>query len=297
MKKHLVKKAKRHRAKPKKRRERMPSPGLLLQMDGSSELWFGKNKSCLMAIIDDANSDVHAEFFDSETSLACMTLLKEVILSKGVFKALYVDKAGMYGGPKREDFSQVKRACEELGIQIIFANSAEGKGRIERLFNTFQDRLIPELRLEGITEMTSANKYLKELFLPEYWDKTCTVQPTCADSEYKTLNPNIDLNEILVCKEYRQVRRDHTFSLFNQLYVIESEIRSSIYKQQIEIRLYSKDNFKVFFARRELEISKVTRPKRRVITKSCEGLHSDEGKRCNKTNRLCRKKSRRHFYL
>ena len=266
--KNMVKRAKKGKAKPKKRRERMLSPGLLLQMDGSSEIWFGRNKSCLMAIIDDANSEVHAEFFESETSLACMALLKEVILHKGIFKAIYVDRAGLYGGSKRVDFSQVKRACEELDIHIIFANSPEGKGRIERLFNTFQDRLIPELRLEGINEMTSANKYLKEVFLPHYWNKRCTVESICANSEYKPLNPQINIDEILVCKEYRQVKRDHTFSLFSQLYVIESEIRSSIYKQKIEIRLYSKKHFKAFFAGRELKVSKVTEQKRKPIEKN-----------------------------
>jgi hypothetical protein len=91
-----------------------------------------------MAIIDDANSEIHAEFFETETTFACMKLLREVIYKKGLFKALYVDRAGLYGGPKRFHFSQVKRACEELGIEIIFANSAEAKGRIERSFDTLQ---------------------------------------------------------------------------------------------------------------------------------------------------------------
>ena len=78
----------------------MSSPGLLLQLDGSTHRWFGDKKTCLMAIIDDATSEVWAEFFPSETTSACMKLLRQIIAEKGVFKTLYVDRAGIYGGPK-----------------------------------------------------------------------------------------------------------------------------------------------------------------------------------------------------
>ena len=160
---HHVKRAKRRRSQVRKRRERMEAPGLLLQMDGSTHRWFGDKKSCLIALIDDATSEVHAEFFDAETTLGCLKVLHDYIERKGLFKVLYVDKAGIFGGPKRCNFSQVKRACEELGIEIIFANSAQGKGRIERSFDTFQDRLVPELRLKRITKMSTANRYLQNV--------------------------------------------------------------------------------------------------------------------------------------
>ena len=150
---HHVKRAKRRRAKARKRRERMESPGLLLQMDGSPHRWFGDKKSCLIAIIDDATSEIHAEFFNSETTVGCLKVMRDYIDKKGLFKALYVDRAGIFGGPKRCNFSQMQRACDELGIEIIFANSPQGKGRIERSFDTFQDRLVPELRLNNIKDM------------------------------------------------------------------------------------------------------------------------------------------------
>lgn len=104
---HHVKRAKRRRSQARKRRERMESPGLLLQMDGSPHRWFGDKKSCLIAIIDDATSEIHAEFFDAETTLACLKVLRDFIAKKGVFKVLYMDKAGIFGGPKRCNFSQV----------------------------------------------------------------------------------------------------------------------------------------------------------------------------------------------
>jgi hypothetical protein len=96
---HHVKRAKKRRAKARKRRDRMDSPGLMLQMDGSPHNWFGQEKSCLIAIIDDATSEVVAEFFQSETTLGCLKVLKDVIKNKGVFKTLYVDRAGIFGAP------------------------------------------------------------------------------------------------------------------------------------------------------------------------------------------------------
>ena len=79
---HHVKRAKRRRSQVRKRRERMESPGLMLQMDGSPHRWFGDKKSCLIAIIDDATSEIHAEFFESETTLGCLKVLRDYIEKK-----------------------------------------------------------------------------------------------------------------------------------------------------------------------------------------------------------------------
>ena len=263
---HHVKRAKRRRGIIRKRRERMTSPGLLLQLDGSHHQWFGNKKSCLMAIIDDSNSELHAEFFESETTAACMKLLRNVIAKRGIFKTLYVDRAGIYGGPKRCHFSQVQRACEEVGIEILYAHSAEAKGRIERSFDTLQDRLIPELRLQGINDMDGANKYLKKKFIPRYWNKQITVVPRFVESEYMPVPNHIKLREVFIQKEYRKIRNDHAFSFRNTLYSIESKIRNSIAKQEIEIRIFSDGKFKVFFAGRRLRVKEVTTPRKGVLS-------------------------------
>ena len=257
---HHVKRAKRRRAQARKRRERMESPGLLLQMDGSPHRWFGDKKSCLIAIIDDATSEIHAEFFKSETTLACLKVLRDYIAQKGVFKTLYVDKAGIFGGPKRCNFSQVQRACNELGIEIIFANSPQGKGRIERSFDTFQDRLIPELRLNKIKDMKSANKYLQDVFIPSFWHKHIEVMSRNDVSEFTTVPEHINLDDVFVLKEYRKIRNDHTFSYGNKFYLIESPLKHSIAKQKIEIRKYRDDGFIAYFAGRNLAISEVIEP-------------------------------------
>lgn len=238
----------------------MESSGLLLQMDGSSHQWFGDKKSCLIAIVDDATSEIHAEFFKSETTQGCLKVMRDFIEKRGVFKALYVDRAGIFAGPKRCNFSQMQRACEKLGIQIIFANSAQGKGRIERSFNTFQDRLIPELRLQNINDMQSANRYLQDIFIPEFWQKTLIVNAKNVTSEFVPIPEHLNLDDICVEKEYRKIRNDHTFSYGNKFYLIESPLKHSIAKQAIEIRKQSNGGFITYFAGRHLEVSQVIEP-------------------------------------
>jgi len=257
---HHVKRAKRRRAKVRKRRERMESSGLLLQMDGSPHRWFGDKKSCLIAIIDDATSEIHAEFFKSETTAGCLKVMRDYIDKKGLFKALYVDRAGIFGGPKRCNFSQMQRACNELGIEIIFANSPQGKGRIERSFDTFQDRLVPELRLNDIKDMASANRYLQDVFIPQFWQHKVAVNAKNSRSEFTSVPAHLDLDDICVLKEYRKIRNDHTFSYGNKFYLIESPLKHSIAKQKIEIRKTNSNEFSAYFAGRHLTVSEVIEP-------------------------------------
>lgn len=257
---HHVKRAKRRRSQIRKRRERMEAPGLLLQMDGSTHRWFGDKKSCLIAIIDDATSEIHAEFFESETTFGCLRVLRDYITRKGVFKVLYVDKAGIFGGPKRCNFSQVQRACDELGIQIIFANSPQGKGRIERSFDTFQDRLVPELRLNDIQDMDSANRYLQDVFIPSFWREQIEVLSRSGGSAFTPVPEHINLDDVFVIKDYRKIRSDHTFSYGNTFYLIESPLKHSIAKQKIEIRTGHDNGFSAYFAGRELAVSEVFEP-------------------------------------
>jgi len=259
----MVKRAKRRAPKIRKRRERMQQTGLMLQMDGSPHHWFGEKSSCLIAAIDDADSDVpFGEFFPAEDTLSCMRVLQKIVEKRGIFQILYVDRAGIFGGPKRAHFSQVKRALKELGIHIIFANSPEAKGRIERLWNTLQDRLIPEMRIRKIQTYREANLFLQEQFLPNDYAAKFKVIPANLQTAYKPLPTGISLDEIFCMKIYRGVKRDHTFSWGNEIYRIDSPLKHSIYKQKIEIRTYQDLNSKVFFANKEIQVSLVKQPKR-----------------------------------
>ena len=219
-------------------------------------------KSCLIAIIDDATSDIHAQFFPSETTEGCMKVMRAYIDKQGTFKTLYVDRAGIFGGPKRSNFSQMQRACEELGIEIIFANSPQGKGRIERPFDTFQDRLVPELRLNNITDMENASRYLQEELIPNYWAKNIMVQPTDIRTAFKPIPDDLTLSTICVQKEYRKICRDHIFSFDNKMYVIDSPVRYSIINQPLEIRCQFDGTFSAYFGHRRLNITELLEPRK-----------------------------------
>ncbi|NBV51727.1 ISNCY family transposase [bacterium] len=256
--KKLVKRAKKRKTKARYKRVRAQSEGLILQMDGSPHRYNGKDDWCLIAAIDDATSDIpYAEFFHSEDTLNCMTVLQRIIEKKGIPYALYVDQAGCFGGGKRAYFNQFKRACEELGIKIIFASSAQGKGRIERAWDTFQDRLIPEMRLRKIISMPAANHYLQEQFLPNYWKTNNTVPAKSKKSSYTPLESTVDLKETLCLKEYRTVNADHTISWEGITYSLQSPVKHSIYRQKIEIRTYQDLTWKAFYAGKCIDLHEI----------------------------------------
>jgi transposase len=257
---NLVKRKKKRRSsKARYLRSRMKKTGVLLQMDGSPHKWFDHKDSCLIGAIDDADSEVvYAEFFKSESTLSCMTVLQKIIEKKGIFDILYVDKAGIFGGGKRSNFSQVKRALSELGIQIIFADSAQAKGRIERLWDTMQDRLIPEMRFRDIRGFHNANEFLHKVYLPEHNSKFKVV-PGSLDSSYRQVPKDIDLSQIFCIKEIRKIANDHTISWNGSFYLIKSPSGYSLARQSVELRTYQDESWKAFYAGKELEIKMVTK--------------------------------------
>ena len=271
----LKKHKKRIRAKARVHRERMSNEGLLLQMDGSHHEWNGSEKWCLIAMIDDATSDIpYAEFFPTEDTMNCMRILERVIEKRGIPEAIYVDRAGWFGGIKRQEFSQFDRACQELGIRIIYANSPQAKGRIERAWRTFQDRLIPELRLEGIKAMAEANSYLQEAFLEKYWVKRNTVTPLHPENRYRNLPSHMELSEILCLKAIRKVRSDHTILWGSEQWRLLTHSLSSLKGRDVEIRIYRNAEWGAYFGNRRLKLEKVR--KRRQGVRRTEELHQPD---------------------
>ena len=173
------------RRRPKKhhrRRERRPAEGLMALWDGSPHRWFGVESPvcCLLAAMDDATGKVLELLFTPfEGSWAYLKLLEGVLSRHGVPASVYQDK---HSSLKRNDPfwsideqlegrqrpTQVGAALESLGIEAIFANSPQAKGRIERLFATLQDRLLAQLELEGIADIEAANTYIHERFLDDF---------------------------------------------------------------------------------------------------------------------------------
>jgi hypothetical protein len=263
-KKGLIKRKKRRLTVKRNKRIRSSCEGYILQMDGSHHKWNRKDEWCLIAAIDDATSDIpYAEFFLSEDTLNCMTIIQRIIEKKGIPTAIYVDRAGWFGGMKRQEFSNFKRACEELGIRVIFASSPQAKGRIERAWDTFQDRIIPEMRLRNIHSMPAANYFLQREFIPNYWAKNNTVIARDLELKYRPVAEHLDLNEIFCMKEHRQVKSDHTISWDGVQYLVKTNLMYGIYKQSIELRTYQDLTSKAFFAGKEVQLTKIEEPLKR----------------------------------
>ncbi len=160
-------------------RARKAHVGELVQLDGSHHDWFeGRGPRCvLMAYIDDASSRVFARFYDHEGTIPAMDSFQHYVQRHGLPLALYADKHTTYQSPAEptvaeqlagtEPQSQFGRALTELGVELIAAPSPQAKGRVERLFATFQDRLVKELRLAGIATLAAANQFL-EHYRPVY---------------------------------------------------------------------------------------------------------------------------------
>src|SRR6476469_7819590 len=156
------------RGSHRRRRPRRPMPGMLLHIDGSKHRWFSDDRYYdLLVLMDDATSEIYyAQLVEEESTRTVRTGLREVIEQKGLFCALYSDRASHFfvtpktGEPVDHNrLTQVGRALQELRIQMIPAYSPQARGRSERGFGTWQGRLPQELRLQGITTLAAANQF------------------------------------------------------------------------------------------------------------------------------------------
>lgn len=239
---------------PKKRRKihrqrrRMPKAGLLVQMDSSQHNWLAhiKEKWWLIAAIDDATNEVpYATFCSKDTLYGNMHVLRRYIEIKGLFMSLYVDKASHFkttrhGGlhlnvAQEHGETQIERALDELGINIIPANSPQAKGRIEVTFRLFQDRLIKEMRLAGIKNYQEANKFFNNKFLPWY-NARYTHE---AESAYAPIPKDKNLDFIFCIKKERTVNNDNTFPLYGQtIQIPPSNIKRTFARSKIDVCLF-----------------------------------------------------------
>jgi hypothetical protein len=130
----------------------------------------------------------------------------------------------------------MQRAWEKLGINVIYAESPQGKGRIERLWGTFQDRLISELRLEGISSLEEADEYLHSLFLPKY-NKKFTRKSKVEEIAYRPIPEGMDLDQIFSIKEKRPVQGDNTINYETGHYqILPTKTRFGFAKARVEVK-------------------------------------------------------------
>lgn len=209
--------------------------GELVQFDGSYHLWFEERfidevgnsiEVCLLAAIDDATGKItKAEFTTNEGVIVVFNFWKEYVQTVGKPLNVYLDKFSTYkinhkgAVDNHELITQFERAMRDLGITLITAHSPEAKGRIERLFQTLQDRLIKEMRLAKINALYEGNTFLKEVFLPKFNNKFAVI-PAKGGNVHKTLS-DIDkknLNRIFSVQSKRRVNNDFTIQFKNNWY-------------------------------------------------------------------------------
>lgn len=216
----LVKNPKRRGRRCHKPRSRLAKEGMMIQFDGSDHVWFGNVRCDLIGGIDDATGKVvGCEFFFGETSNHCLKVIRDIVDKYGLPESFYMDQAGIFGKVDREWESQISRAFDQTGIRLILANSSQAKGRIERLWRTFQDRLIAELAFQGITDIKEANSFLKDHFIPAY-NLQFSVQAEDPEPAYrKNVFGNLDL---IFCKKIqRKIMNGNVFSWENVTWVID----------------------------------------------------------------------------
>jgi hypothetical protein len=201
---------------------------MLLHIDGSHHQWFQDDRWLdLLVILDDATSEIYyAQLVEDEDTRTVMTALREVVVQKGLFCALYSDRAGhFFYTPKAQQqvdhrqLTQVGRAMKDLGIQMIPAYSPQARGRGERSFSTWQGRLPQELRLRGITTQEAANTFLRKHYIHEF-NSRFTVAAAQPGDAFVAVGSQ-DLDRIFSIQHERTVNNDNTVHLANMVLQIE----------------------------------------------------------------------------
>jgi transposase len=272
-------KTRRKRGKHRKRRPRRPLPGMLLHIDASQHRWFCDDRWYdLLVIMDDATSEIYyAQLVEEESTRTVMTALREVIEQKGLFCALYSDRASHFfltpksGEPVDHNrLTQVGRALRELGIQMIPAYSPQARGRSERGFGTWQGRLPQELRLRQLTTIAAANQFLCEHYINEF-NQRFTVKAAERGTAFVPLKRK-DLDLIFSLQHERVVARDNTVSFANCSWQIErTKLRGTLAGCRVTVHEHLDDTLSITFGphvvgRYQTEAVEMTPP--RKATKS-----------------------------
>lgn len=202
-------------------RERRPRRGDLVQIDGSEHAWFeGRGpRVVLMVMIDDATNTTLARFYSAEDTAAAYDIFERYVCRYGLPAALYPDRDSIYVctreacleeqlanvGPE----TQFARAMRELGVELIPAYSPQAKGRVERRHGLFQDRLVKEMRLQGIGTLEAANAYLDRSFL-RLLQERYSVEPRDPADGHRSRPSATTLALALSWQETRSVAKDWT---------------------------------------------------------------------------------------
>jgi transposase len=240
---------KRRAPKHRSRRERYPQEGMLLQIDGSRHDWLESRGPYLTLVgaIDDATAKVpYALFREQEDAQGYFLLLRQIVASHGIPVALYHDRHGIFERSKREvetveeqlegtrKPTQFGRLMEESGITSIASRSPQARGRIERLWGTFQDRLVSELRLAGAKTLEEANRVLWD-FLPRY-NQRFAVPAAQSGSAFRRPGKEFVPDEVFCFKYHRVVGPDNVVRFGeHRLQIMPTNGRLSYARARVEV--------------------------------------------------------------
>ena len=236
----------RRKQKHRQWRERKPSFGAMVQMDGSHHDWFeGRGPRCvLMVMVDDATNKMRARFSEEETTRASYDVLEGWVRKHRLMASLYVDRDSIYRCEGvaslaeqlagKEPQTQFGRAMEQLGVALILAHSPQAKGRVERMNGVLQDRLVKEMRLAGISDIQSANRFLEEKYLPPFNRQFARAAASPVDV-HRGVPRN--LNEVLSWEEERVVQGDWTVACAGQRYQLDRQHEAlSLVRRKVIVR-------------------------------------------------------------
>lgn len=243
------------RSAHRKKRPRRPMAGMLLHQDASRHDWLdGAPPLDLVVTLDDATSEIYSAFLVAEEGTASSFRgLAEVVAVHGLFCALYTDRGSHYfhtpaagGKVSRTLLTQVGRALAQLGIEHIAAYSPEARGRSERAFRTLQDRLPKELRLAGISDAETANRWLAEVYLPAY-NARFAVAAEQDGSAFVADTAQV-WRDILCIQEERVVGNDNTVTWRRlSLQIPPSPLRPHFVRAKVRVLEYPDGRLAVFW--------------------------------------------------
>jgi len=227
-------------------RERKPSFGAMVPLDGSHHDWFeGRGPKCvLMVMVDDATNRMRARFFAEETTRASYDVLEGWVRKHGLPASLYVDRDSIYRCEgvasiaeqlaRKQPPTQFGRAMQVLGVELILANRPQAKGRVERMNGTLQDRLVKELRLAGISDRESANRFLDGKYLRAFNRQFARAAASPADVHRAAPG---NLNEVLSWEEERVVSGDWTVACEGKRYQMDRQHEAlSLVRRKVIVR-------------------------------------------------------------
>jgi len=214
-------------------RARRARYGELVQWDTSEHDWLeGRGEQLyLIAMIDDATSELTAGFVRHDSTEENLQQLRSYIVQHGRPVSVYTDKASLFQVTPRaihhrdapeQQLTQIARALKELNIEWIAAHSPQAKGRIERAFQTAQDRLVKGLRQRGAKDLEAANAYLQQVFLP-LWNRRFRCEPQLAGDAHRALLGGTNLDSVLSIRVSRTVSPDYTVQWEGAVYRVQRE--------------------------------------------------------------------------